>query len=69
MTPDAKITPGPASTPIGLRVLRKRLISVLMVASKIRMGKNIFKIKAESKPMRRGKSSVTAKPASTQPVT
>jgi hypothetical protein len=39
---EEKIEPGPASRAIGLKVLRRRLISVLIAASKIRMGRKRF---------------------------
>jgi hypothetical protein len=48
---EEKIEPGPASRAIGLKVLRRRLISVLIAASKIRMGRKRFNTKDGSKPI------------------
>jgi hypothetical protein len=67
--PEEISTPGPASSKIGFTVLRKRLISLLIAASNPKIGINRFKIKDGSRPIRRGNSSVIAKPANTKPVT
>ena len=61
--------PGPARRATGLNVLRRRRMSVLIAASKMRIGRNRFKTRAGSKPMRRDNSSVIGKPANTKPVT
>ena len=67
--PEASTLPGPAKRAIGLNVLRRRLISVLMPASKIKIGRKRFKTREGSSPVRRGSKPVTANPANTKPVT
>ena len=54
---------------IGFNVLRRRLISVLIDASKIKIGRKRFKTNDGSNPIRREKTSVMGRPASTSPVT
>ena len=66
----ASTTPGPASRIMGLRVLRRRLMSVLIAASKIKMGKNRLRITSGLRPTAWGSSDlVTVSPASTSPTT
>ena len=69
ITAEENTDPGPASRAIGLNVLRKRLRSVLIAASKIRIGRRRFKTREGSKPIRRDNTSVIGKPANTKPVT
>ncbi len=69
MIPEESKEPGIASRAIGLKVLRRRLISVLIAASKIRIGRKRLSTSDGSRPRRWDSKSVMGSPASTKPVT